>query len=79
VLLHKAVELCNEVKNFGAALLAAIEKKEGEGLSLLRSQHKSAFFSHAHRGQQSKHPRFGKRRRIKGHGRSGGITIEHRN
>lgn len=38
VMLQKAVELCNEVKNFGAALLSAIEKKEGEALALLRSQ-----------------------------------------
>jgi len=39
VMLQKAAELCNEVKNFGAALLSAIEKKDGEGLALLRSQH----------------------------------------
>jgi hypothetical protein len=39
VMLQKAVDLCNEVKNFGAALLAAIEKKDSEGLSVLRSQH----------------------------------------
>src|SRR5262249_10891889 len=39
VMLQKAVELCAEVKNFGSALLAAIEKKEGEALSLLRSMH----------------------------------------
>lgn len=37
--LQKANELCNEVKALGAALLSAIEKKEAEHLSLLRSSH----------------------------------------
>jgi hypothetical protein len=36
---QKANELCNEVKALGSALLAAIEKKEIESLSLLRSNH----------------------------------------
>jgi hypothetical protein len=38
VLLQKANEFCNEVKGLGAALLSAIEKKEAEHLSLLRSR-----------------------------------------
>jgi hypothetical protein len=38
-LIQKANELCNEVKSLGAALLSAIEKKESEHLSLLRSTH----------------------------------------
>lgn len=38
VLLQKANELCAEVKNLGAALLSALEKKEAEHLSLLRSE-----------------------------------------
>lgn len=37
VLLQKANEFCNEVKNLGGAILSAIEKKEAEQLSLLRS------------------------------------------
>lgn len=37
VLLQKANEFCNEVKSLGGAILSAIEKKEAEQLSLLRS------------------------------------------
>lgn len=35
--LQKSMELVNEVKSLGSAFLSAIEKKEGERLSLLRS------------------------------------------
>ncbi|EPS38359.1 hypothetical protein H072_7989 [Dactylellina haptotyla CBS 200.50] len=38
IMLAKAVDLCNELKGLGAALLAALEKQDGERLSLLRSQ-----------------------------------------
>lgn len=38
-MLQKAVELCAEVKSLGAALLAALEKRDAEGLALLRSSH----------------------------------------
>lgn len=38
-LLPKAIELCNEVKSLGSALLSALEKKDAEELSLLRSKH----------------------------------------
>ena len=38
IMMQKATELCNEVKSLGgAALLAALEKKDAEHLSLLRS------------------------------------------
>jgi hypothetical protein len=37
VMVQKAAELCNEVKSLGAALLAALEKKDAEGLALLRA------------------------------------------
>lgn len=37
VMIQKATELCNEVKSLGAALLAALEKKDAEGLALLRA------------------------------------------
>ncbi|MDX2247271.1 MAG: neuraminidase-like domain-containing protein [Bacteroidia bacterium] len=37
VWIQKAIDLCNEVKGLGAAILSAIEKKEAEHLSLLRS------------------------------------------
>lgn len=37
--IQKAVDLCNEVKSFGAAILSALEKKDAESMSLLRSDH----------------------------------------
>jgi hypothetical protein len=37
--MQKAVELCNEVKSFGSALLSALEKKDAEALQLLRQSH----------------------------------------
>ena len=37
MVVQKATELCNEVKALGGAMLSAIEKKEAEHLSLLRS------------------------------------------
>lgn len=39
LLLQKAMEICNEVKSLGGALLAALEKGDGERLALLRQQH----------------------------------------
>ncbi len=36
IMLQKANELCNDVKSLGGALLSALEKKDGEALSLLR-------------------------------------------
>ncbi|MDZ8263102.1 neuraminidase-like domain-containing protein [Nostoc sp. ChiQUE01b] len=38
VLLQKANEVCNDVKALGSALLAALEKKDAEALSLLRQE-----------------------------------------
>jgi Tc toxin complex TcA C-terminal TcB-binding domain/Neuraminidase-like domain len=38
-LLQKALELCNEVKSMGNALLSAIEKKDNETLAALRAKH----------------------------------------
>lgn len=38
-MLQKAVELCADVKSLGAALLAALEKRDAEELALLRSSH----------------------------------------
>ncbi|MBD1930311.1 MULTISPECIES: toxin [Cyanophyceae] len=37
--IQKALELCSEVRSLGGALLAAIEKGEGERLALLRQSH----------------------------------------
>lgn len=36
-MIQRALELCNEVKSLGNALLSALEKKDAEGLALLRS------------------------------------------
>lgn len=40
-LLQKALELCNELKSLGGAMLSAIEKKENETIALLRAKHES--------------------------------------
>jgi hypothetical protein len=39
LLIQKALELCSEVRGLGSALLAALEKGDGEHLSLLRQKH----------------------------------------
>jgi peptidoglycan hydrolase-like protein with peptidoglycan-binding domain len=39
VVIQKAVEFCNDVRMLGEKLLAALEKKDVEELSVLRSQH----------------------------------------
>jgi hypothetical protein len=44
-LLQKANEFCGEVRNLGGAILSAIEKKETEHLSLLRSSHEIAMLT----------------------------------
>ena len=41
-ILQKAVELCGEVRSLGGALLSALEKKDAEGLSLLRANQELA-------------------------------------
>ncbi len=38
-LLHKALEFTNEVRSFGAALLSALEKRDGEQMAQLRARH----------------------------------------
>jgi hypothetical protein len=42
VILQKAIELCNDVKQLGSTLLSAIEKRDAEDLALLRSSHEEA-------------------------------------
>jgi peptidoglycan hydrolase-like protein with peptidoglycan-binding domain len=39
IVMQRAIEFCNEVKTLGDKLLSALEKKDSEGLALLRSQH----------------------------------------
>jgi hypothetical protein len=41
VLAQKATELCGELKSLGAALLAALEKRDAERLALLRAEHET--------------------------------------
>src|SRR5262249_5620385 len=38
-LVQKAAEICQEVKSLGSNLLAAMEKQDNEGLSILRARH----------------------------------------
>jgi hypothetical protein len=45
LLMQKALELCQEVKSLGGALLTAIEKKESEHISLMRQQHEQNILS----------------------------------
>ncbi|MBL4684065.1 MAG: hypothetical protein JKY37_05710, partial [Nannocystaceae bacterium] len=42
VLAARALDLCNDVKSLGAALLSAMEKRDAESLAKLRSQHEVA-------------------------------------
>jgi hypothetical protein len=39
LLLQKAMEICQEVKSLGAALLSALEKKDAEQVAMIRQQH----------------------------------------
>jgi hypothetical protein len=39
ILIQKALELCNEVRSLGGALLSAIEKSDAERLTLIRQRH----------------------------------------
>ncbi|MBL6447077.1 hypothetical protein JMN32_12215 [Fulvivirga sp. 29W222] len=38
-LLQKSLELCGELKSLGSAMLSALEKKDGEAISQIRSKH----------------------------------------
>ncbi len=42
VVSQKATELCGEVRSLGSSLLSALEKRDADGLALLRSQHEVA-------------------------------------
>lgn len=44
-LLQKALELCNELKSMGNAMLSALEKRDSESLSQLRSRHESTMLN----------------------------------
>src|SRR4029077_6845593 len=38
-MIQRALEICNEVKTLGSAMLAALEKRDAEAFALLRSGH----------------------------------------
>ena len=42
LMLQKAVEICQEVKSLGSNLLSAMEKEDGEAMSILRAKHERA-------------------------------------
>lgn len=44
-LLQKALELCGELKSMGSAMLSAIEKKDNETISLIRSKHENSMLN----------------------------------
>ncbi len=45
VLAQKASELCAELKSLGQSMLSALEKRDAEGLSLLRAEHETALLA----------------------------------
>ncbi|MFH0344526.1 MAG: neuraminidase-like domain-containing protein [Chromatiales bacterium] len=51
-MLQKALELCNEARGFGAALLAALEKKDSEQMALLRSTHEIGLLDAIHNAKK---------------------------
>ena len=52
VMVQKAVELCNDVKALGAALLSALEKKDAEALSLVRARHEVEVLQAVHQSRE---------------------------
>ena len=44
-ILQKALEICAELKSLGNSLLSALEKKDGETLSMMRTQHETMLLS----------------------------------
>jgi hypothetical protein len=45
ILVQKALDACQEVKSLGAALLAAMEKEDGEAMAVLRAKHETAMLA----------------------------------
>jgi hypothetical protein len=46
---QKAVEMCNECRSFGGALLSALEKNDAEALAVMRSMHEVGILDLMHR------------------------------
>ena len=44
-IVQKALEICSELKSLGNSLLSALEKKDGETLSMMRTQHETMLLS----------------------------------
>jgi len=49
MMLQKAMEFCGDVRSLGTALLAALEKQDGEALALLRASHEKQLLETARR------------------------------
>src|SRR5207248_1643377 len=47
VLIQRAVEICNEVKTLGNAMMSALEKRDAEAFALLRSTHEMVMLDQA--------------------------------
>jgi len=48
-MLQKALEMCNECRSFGGALLSALEKNDAEALAVMRSTHEVGILDLMHR------------------------------
>ena len=48
-MLQKALEICNECRSFGGALLSALEKNDAEKLAVMRSMHEVGILDLMHR------------------------------
>jgi hypothetical protein len=44
-MVQRAIELCNEVKTLGAAMLSALERRDAEAFALLRSSHEQTMLA----------------------------------
>jgi Tc toxin complex TcA C-terminal TcB-binding domain/Neuraminidase-like domain/PA14 domain/Salmonella virulence plasmid 28.1kDa A protein len=53
VMIQKALDLCSEVRAFGASLLAALEKQDGEALALLRATQETSLLQAMQQMKQS--------------------------
>jgi hypothetical protein len=48
-ILQKALEMCNECRSFGGALLSALEKRDAEALAVMRATHEVGILDLMHR------------------------------
>ncbi|MEO8677784.1 MAG: neuraminidase-like domain-containing protein [Vicinamibacterales bacterium] len=78
VVLQKAVELCSEVKTLGAALLSAMEKRDGETLALLRNTHEARVLAAVRTVKELQHEEAGRAiEALQRSHESAGIRVQH--